>query len=43
MMGLVSTLSGSLRIAMVVPLGLALGLLLLSLINGENGGKSTVI
>ena len=35
MMGFVSTESGSLRIAMVVPLGLALGLLLLSLITDE--------
>jgi fucose permease len=32
MMGFVSTQSGSLRIAMVVPLGLALALLLLSVI-----------
>ena len=36
MMGFVSTQSGSLRLAMVVPMGLALGLLLLSLIADED-------
>jgi FHS family glucose/mannose:H+ symporter-like MFS transporter len=43
MMGLVSTQSGSLRIAMVVPMALALALLLLSLLSGKNVAKSTVI
>ena len=36
MMGFVSTESGSLRIAMVVPMGLALGLLLISLMTDED-------
>jgi FHS family glucose/mannose:H+ symporter-like MFS transporter len=41
MMGFVSTQSGSLRIAMVVPMALALGLLLLSVMTGKIGEKST--
>ena len=43
LMGFVSTLSGSLRIAMVVPLVLALGLLLLSFLGHNVRSKSTVI
>jgi fucose permease len=40
LMGFVSTASGSLRIAMVVPLALALALLLLSLVRGAAGTGS---
>jgi fucose permease len=43
MMGFVSTQSGSLRIAMVVPMGLAMALLLLSLMTGKIGPKSTAL
>jgi MFS transporter, FHS family, glucose/mannose:H+ symporter len=43
MMGFISTQSGSLRIAMVVPMGLAMALLLLSLMTGKIGPKSTAL
>jgi FHS family glucose/mannose:H+ symporter-like MFS transporter len=43
LMGFVSTLSGSLRVAMVVPLALSLALLLLSLSSEKMVAKSTVI
>jgi FHS family glucose/mannose:H+ symporter-like MFS transporter len=43
MMGFVSTQSGSLRIAMVVPMGLALGLLTLSLITENAASESTAV
>jgi FHS family glucose/mannose:H+ symporter-like MFS transporter len=43
MMGFVSTQSGSLRIAMVVPMGLALALLLLSMMTEDSVAKSTAV
>jgi fucose permease len=43
MMGFVSTQSGSLRIAMVVPMGLALALLLLSMMTEHSVAKSTAV